>query len=168
MISLDIPVWPWNRHKHRCIDCGFLADLKGSVGPGYDSRHVVQLTVEERRASLVEARRPTCWLGIYYLDRETKAVRVNIPYPGPPNRGLGPDELEAHDIAQAKEDKVAATTVTTKSRPCQFYEKLQPGLSADGHQSLHLRRIEFQHSLLATSLGGMIAAMGSAVALLLT
>ena len=160
--EVDVPVWPWNRHRHRCRDCGYLGRLEWRAPPGGRELSAGALTTVElgpyERRGLEPVQQPTCWLQVFdlpgeasYLEHEREAA------------GEGDDQRYMGQTVRVG----AATDVIEKTRVCPYFTSWHPGVKFEQHQARHLGRGDRAWTLMVAMVSTLTGAVIAAVATLL-
>jgi hypothetical protein len=150
----EIPLWPWNRHVHRCLDCGFLSK--------HWTDENAPLVINGRSTTTADVL-PRCFRAAYDLSGETEAIVV---YPLRPEgeREHWPEDVASDWEAACREAERGATQeVIARSRRCSSFTAYQPGLSFEAHRELQLRRADRQWTL-ASALVGALTGCGLTLA----
>lgn len=140
----DIPLWPWNRNLHRCIDCGYL------------SRHWTDTSAPPngQPADLL----PRCYRSVYDLSGEAEAAVSYPPRPPGTREEWSPEVASAWEEACREAELRAVEDTMRAIRRCASFVQYQPGLSFEGHRELQLRRQDRQWTLLAGLVGALAGA----------
>lgn len=148
----DIPLWPWNRNLHRCLDCGYL------------SRHWTDNPSNANGQGAAPADLlPRCYRSVYDLSGEAEEIVVYPPRPAG-TRDEWPSEVASGwEEASRRAELEAVETTMRATRSCSLFIQFEPGLSFEAHRELQLRRRDRQWTLAAGMTGALI---GSGLTLL--
>ena len=143
--SVHVPLWPWNRHRHRCVDCGFLSIDTAPTDLRIWTREPVAAGVA---VQIID--HPACFVNAYDLNTEALA---------------NPPRLDPTAVAQWRLDyskRVGETTA--KVRTCSAFFRLKGGYSGQGHLNLKERHEERRTAIWASMIGGVIAGTFTVIA----
>jgi hypothetical protein len=153
----DIPLWPWNRNLHRCLDCGYLSRQWIDEAPA---------AVSNGQARFAGDPLPRCFRSAYDLGGEAEAA---VEYPPRPagEREEWPGEAAAGwDEASLRAELEAVDRTVRRLRRCRTFTPFQPGLSFEGHREVQLRRADRAWTLTAGLIGALIGALATLAAVI--
>ncbi len=137
---MDVPVWPWNRHIHSCVDCGLL-------GHGIDG--FLPISPADRRKAPIEIV-GQCFIGAWRLIPEYQTAYEDL--------------VEAGGARGDDSSQPAADAVYRRSRQCELFTRYRPGLTPEAHQQLSAVHQDRFWPLIAASVGGPVGGSLSIIA----
>ena len=151
---MHIPTWPWNRHRHRCLDCAFLSERRMVHDP------VLQVS-EMRSFSIPRKQRNPLLMELGSCHVEAYDLEVEVYSKAPPYSSI---EESAWRVAIQEH----AARVANEVRTCTGFTRLRAGYTLQGHLAIRERAEQHQYTLIASVLGGLVGGSFTLLGVLLS